>query len=154
MCPRMTMEDGRVSALEFGSGSRPLPKDDVIVLAVPPHIARMLVPGLQTPTTYRAIVNAHYRIEVPHSVPRILGLVNATADWIFAFEDRITVTVSAADHLVKEQRETLARNLWAEVAAATGLGEDLPPWQIVRERRATFAATPAENAKRPPTRTA
>ena len=26
---------------------------------------------------------------------------------------------------------------------------DLPPWQIVRERRATFAATPAENAKRP-----
>ena len=25
----------------------------------------------------------------------------------------------------------------------------LPPWQIVRERRATFAATPEEDAKRP-----
>jgi uncharacterized protein with NAD-binding domain and iron-sulfur cluster len=25
----------------------------------------------------------------------------------------------------------------------------LPPWQIVKERRATFAATPAQNAKRP-----
>jgi uncharacterized protein with NAD-binding domain and iron-sulfur cluster len=25
----------------------------------------------------------------------------------------------------------------------------LPPWQIVRERRATFSATPEENAKRP-----
>jgi uncharacterized protein with NAD-binding domain and iron-sulfur cluster len=30
----------------------------------------------------------------------------------------------------------------------------MPPWQIVRERRATFAATPQENAKRPDTATA
>jgi len=28
------------------------------------------------------------------------------------------------------------------------------PWQIVRERRATFAATPAENARRPGSKTA
>ena len=31
----------------------------------------------------------------------------------------------------------------------TGLPAALPPWQIVRERRATFAATPAQDAKRP-----
>ena len=30
----------------------------------------------------------------------------------------------------------------------------MPPWQIVRERRATFAATPAEDAKRPGAKTA
>jgi uncharacterized protein with NAD-binding domain and iron-sulfur cluster len=30
----------------------------------------------------------------------------------------------------------------------------LPPWQIVRERRATFAATPGENGKRPAAATA
>ena len=29
------------------------------------------------------------------------------------------------------------------------LPPSLPPWQIVRERRATFAATPEQNAKRP-----
>ena len=40
------------------------------------------------------------------------------------------------------------------LAAVTGLPKALPPWQIVRERRATFAATPGENAKRPPARTA
>ena len=34
-------------------------------------------------------------------------------------------------------------------AAVTGLPAELPPWQIVRERRATFAATPAQDAKRP-----
>jgi uncharacterized protein with NAD-binding domain and iron-sulfur cluster len=30
----------------------------------------------------------------------------------------------------------------------------MPPWQIVRERRATFAATPSQNARRPGPRTA
>ena len=38
-----------------------------------------------------------------------------------------------------------------EVAQVTGIGdkETLPPWQIVRERRATFAAVPQEERKRP-----
>jgi uncharacterized protein with NAD-binding domain and iron-sulfur cluster len=55
-------------------------------------------------------------------------------------------------------REALAAQIWAEVAAATGLdcrsaasglASDLPPWQIVKEKRATFAATPAQDARRP-----
>jgi uncharacterized protein with NAD-binding domain and iron-sulfur cluster len=46
-------------------------------------------------------------------------------------------------------RADLAEQIWREVAAVTGLSGELPPWQIVRERRATFAATPEENAKRP-----
>jgi len=40
------------------------------------------------------------------------------------------------------------------VAALTGLGPELPAWQIVKERRATFAALPAEEAKRPGPETA
>jgi uncharacterized protein with NAD-binding domain and iron-sulfur cluster len=43
----------------------------------------------------------------------------------------------------------LAKTIWSEVAAATGLPDALPRWQIVRERRATFAATPAQDARRP-----
>ena len=33
------------------------------------------------------------------------------------------------------------------------LAPDLPRWQIVRERRATFSATPEQAAKRPEART-
>jgi uncharacterized protein with NAD-binding domain and iron-sulfur cluster len=66
----------------------------------------------------------------------------------------LSVTISAADRLLDVPRETLARNLWEEVAAVAGLSTALPPWQIVRERRATFAATPGENAKRPDAKTA
>jgi len=50
-------------------------------------------------------------------------------------------------------REELAQAIWNDVCKAGGVSGDvpppLPPWQIVRERRATFAATPAQNALRP-----
>ena len=59
------------------------------------------------------------------------------------------MTVSSGDRLIDTPRESLARTIWDEVKAATGLSGELPPWQIVRERRATFAATPAQDARRP-----
>jgi uncharacterized protein with NAD-binding domain and iron-sulfur cluster len=61
----------------------------------------------------------------------------------------VSVTISAGDRLVDGARDVLAKAIWSEVAAATGLPAELPPWQIVRERRATFAATPAQDKKRP-----
>jgi uncharacterized protein with NAD-binding domain and iron-sulfur cluster len=51
--------------------------------------------------------------------------------------------------LVEIERDTLAANLWQDVMTVYGLTCDLPPWQIVKEKRATFAATPEQNAKRP-----
>ena len=50
-------------------------------------------------------------------------------------------------------RETLAQLIWQDVAQITGIGGTPPPWQIVRERRATFAAVPEEDGKRPPAKT-
>ena len=108
-----------------------------------------LLPGLKTPSKFRAIVNAHFRIEPPPGQPLILGVLNATTEWLFAFPGRLSVTVSAGDRLIDTPRESLARTIWDEVKAATGLSAELPPWQIVRERRATFAATPAQDARRP-----
>ena len=50
----------------------------------------------------------------------------------------------------RQPREELARDdLGRGRGQSPALTHDLPPWQIVRERRATFAATPAENAQRP-----
>src|SRR5262249_52588448 len=66
-----------------------------------------------------------------------------------AFPGRLSVTISAGDRLLNTAREELAQTLWNEVAAVAGLNAPLPPWQIVRERRATFAATPEQDARRP-----
>jgi hypothetical protein len=125
-----------------------------VILAVPPLVAADLVPGLETPSQFRAIVNAHFRLDPPARLAPIIGVVNGTIEWLFAFPDRLSVTISAADRLLDVPREALARQIWEEVAMVAGLPKALPPWQIVRERRATFAATPGENAKRPAAQTA
>jgi uncharacterized protein with NAD-binding domain and iron-sulfur cluster len=66
----------------------------------------------------------------------------------------LSVTISAGDRLIDTPREELAKTIWAEVASVTGSPPELPPWQIVRERRATFAATPEQDLKRPSAETA
>ena len=145
--------DGKVAMLDFGDDKLAIENDDVI-LAVPPVVAADLVPALKTPAEFRAIVNAHFRVEPPAGLAPIIGVVNGTVEWLFAFPDRLSVTISAADRLLDVPRETLAQKIWHEVATLTALPKALPPWQIVRERRATFAATPGENANRPATATA
>jgi hydroxysqualene dehydroxylase len=141
----------RVAALDFGSETIALAPGDSVVLAVPPWVAATLLPDLKTPTEFRAIVNAHYRVAPPPGFAPITGVVNGTVEWIFAFHDRLSITISGADRLLDVPREILAVNLWQEVSVITGLANTLPPWQIIRERRATFAALPSEDAKRPGT---
>ena len=54
----------RVSALAFADGLVPVGRDEAVVLAVPPWVATELVPGLEAPDDFRAIL-----IEAPE-VPR------------------------------------------------------------------------------------
>jgi len=83
----------------------------------------------------------------------MLGVIGGTAEWIFTFPDRISVTVSGADAIVDEDREVLATRIWSDVAKALGLSAPMPIWQIVKEKRATFAATPTQDGKRPAAKT-
>jgi squalene-associated FAD-dependent desaturase len=142
-------EAERVTALDFGDVSTPLQPGDAVVLAVPPVVAASLVPDLTVPAEFRAIVNAHFRLTPPAGLAPMTGIVNGTAEWLFAFPDRLSVTISGADRLLDTPREELAALIWREVAEVAGIAGPLPPWQIVRERRATFAALPREDAKRP-----
>src|SRR5581483_8124560 len=147
-------EADRATQLVFAGESTTLAADDVVILAVPAYAAAGFLPELRVPTAYRGIFNVHYRIDVPGAKPRMIGLINATSEWVFTFPGRVAVTISDGGRLFEEPRADVAARLWREVAAALDLAaEPLPPWQIVRERRATFAATPEENAKRPSART-
>jgi squalene-associated FAD-dependent desaturase len=144
---------GQVDALDFGEETVKLSLGDAVILAVPPMVASVVVPRLETPTAFRAIVNAHFRVAAPN-IPPMIGVLNATTEWLFAYPGRLSTTTSDADRLLGVSREELAATIWREVAAVAGLPDELPPWQIVRERRATFAATPEQNARRPGPKTA
>jgi squalene-associated FAD-dependent desaturase len=140
-------------ALDTAESSLPVAPGDVVVLAVPPWSATDLIAGLTVPNAFRAIVNAHFKIAGPSGAPPMLGVIGGTAEWIFPFKDRISVTISGADAIVDQDREDLAIRIWADVSKALGLKVPMPAWQVVKEKRATFAATPEQDARRPAART-
>ncbi|KQU23046.1 hypothetical protein ASG63_22040 [Methylobacterium sp. Leaf94] len=154
---RLAYEGGHVAGLVFGDGSMPLRLRDQVILALPPQATAEAVPGLKVPADHRGITNVHFGASAPADLPRLTGVVNGLSDWIFAYPDRISVTVSGTD-LDGMSRQELAHRTWTEVSYVTGrymtgLSDKPPPWQVVREKRATFAATPEAARLRPPTRT-
>jgi squalene-associated FAD-dependent desaturase len=139
----------RVESLDFGERVEHLGPDDAVILAVPPWIAAGLVPDVATPSEFRAIVNAHFAMAPPTGIAPMIGVVNATVEWIFTFPDRLSVTISGADRLLDAPRDELAQTIWQEVATVAGISAAMPRWQLIKERRATFAALPGEERKRP-----
>jgi squalene-associated FAD-dependent desaturase len=146
----ISFKGARAAALDFDSGETALAPGESIVLAVTAPVASRLLPEISAPDEYRAIVNAHFRIRAPSTSPFFVGLIGGTAEWVFRKREVLAVTVSAADRLLDTPVEKLAETLWRDVAAAYELASGpVPPVQIVKERRATFAATPAQLTRRP-----
>ena len=155
----LVLEGGRASALRTPAGQVPLGPDDAIVLAVPCTGAAALLPGLVVPDAFESILNLHYRAEAspPGAVGEagLVGLVGGFSEWVFVKPGVLSVTVSAANRYQDETPDTLAARAWPEVCRAVGLPpQPMPPHRVVREKRATFAATPAQDARRPGPRTA
>jgi len=143
-----------IGELKFGTDNVALAPGDAVVMAVPPRAAALLVPGLKTPTKFRAILNAHFRFDPPKDMPPLIGVIGGLVEWLFAFPQRLSITISNGDRLMDMPREELAQAIWRDVCKAAGVEGELPAWQIVRERRATFESTPEQNALRPGASTA
>jgi squalene-associated FAD-dependent desaturase len=151
-------EGGRVADLVFDDHAVALRPQDSVILAVPAAIAARLVPGLVVPDDYAPIVNAHFRCSLLPAgqtvAPLFACIVGGTAEWVFRKRDIVSVTVSAADRIVARPADELRDMLWRDVTRAFGLpAAPAPPARIVKERRATFRATPAQLARRPATAT-
>ena len=153
----ITHEGSAARGLDFGSGEVALEDGDSVVLALPPPAAADLVPDLTVPEQSHAIVNAHFRLPGPAGLPAelpFLGLIGGTAQWLFVRGEVASITISAADDRVDEEADVIARQTWRDVAAALARDPDpLPPYRVVKEKRATFAQTPAQVKLRPGTRT-
>ncbi len=154
---RISYTSRRVNGLDFGSKRIRLRDGEAVVLAVPPPAAAELVPALTVPDDTHAIVNVHFRLTSPAGLPPklpLLGLIGGTAQWLFVRGDVASITVSAADALASEPAESIARKTWNDVAAELDQERDeLPPYRIVKEKRATFAQTPNQVKRRPQTGT-
>lgn len=153
---RIDFDGPRASGLHFASGETlPLGASDAVVLAVPPQGAGALVPDVPVPKASRAIVNGHFLLPKPADRPALLGLVGGLCHWLFLRGDVASVTISAADPLADKDAGALAEAMWAEIVPALALesATPLPAHRIVKEKRATFAQTPEEVARRPQAQT-
>ncbi len=164
---------GRVGALMLPEGRRNLEPGDSVVLAVPAQsvrdVAAIVLPELLVPDEFESILNLHYRADVLDRVigdlrrARFAGVVGGVTEWVFVKPGILSVTVSAANHLSERAPAELAETIWREVRAVVRpylkhadravLPEAVPPHRLVREKRATFAATPAQEKLRPESRT-
>jgi squalene-associated FAD-dependent desaturase len=126
---------------------------DAIILAVPAPVATALVPGLDAPDRFQAILNVHYRIDADPGPAGFFGIVGGTAEWIFVKPGVVSVTISAANGAVDTPPDALAQQVWTDVRAALQLDHPIPTYRVIKEKRATFAATPAQEARRPGNRT-
>lgn len=149
----LTVADNRVVALEVGGEQIALRRDDAVVLAVSPDNAKALLPDVTAPDQYRPILNIHFKLPeelTGRAKEPFLGLLGGLSQWVFFRGDVASVTVSAASGSVNDPPDTLAATSWREVARALAAeGTPLPPYRIIKEKRATFAQTPAQIAKRP-----
>ena len=126
---------------------------DALILAAPWTIAASLVPGVPAPSGASSTLTLHFASAPPPRAPAVVGALNGRFDWLFAYRDRLSVTIMDAEARLETRRETLASECWRGVAALTGLSDTLPAWRVVPSRRARCLATPQETARRPPCRT-
>ena len=147
---RLGFGHDRVTALDDTA----LGEDEAVVVATPAPNAAALVPGLTVPDRFETIVNVHYRAEVDGGEAGFVGLVGGLGEWAFAKPGVASITISAANRLAGTSNEAIAQQCWAEIATVFGLHEPQPPCRVLREKRATFAATPEQDRRRPAARTA
>jgi squalene-associated FAD-dependent desaturase len=145
--------DRYVKTLHFHDLAVALDPGDQVILAVPPSQAKELVPTIDVPHESHAIVNAHFKLPMPARLPgrsMLMGLVGGAAQWLFLRDQMASLTVSAADKLAEQPSDVIAEILWSETARALGHPDEaMPPYRIIKEKRATFSQTPDAIAKRP-----
>jgi squalene-associated FAD-dependent desaturase len=146
----VSVHNRRIVELDFNGAILAPDPQDWIVLALPAWVTRELMPEISVPDDFRSIVSAHFRVEVPHNPAGLIGIVGGLAEWVFARNGVASVTISAAERYDEHAVRDLTAHIWQNLAAIYDLDPvKVPPSKIFKEKFATFAATPAQNKKRP-----
>lgn len=150
---RLESKDGRITALHGQKEQVTVKAQDRVILSTPASVAKELLGDTLPALTYEGILNAHFQwpqAGMFRETMPFLGVINGTVQWIFFHEGRISTTTSAANAWMDKDEKTLAETLWHDVCRALYIDQPrVPPCRIIKEKRATFTATP-ENVQRRP----
>lgn len=159
----------RVTAFALGAERIVVGPEDYVIFAAPGSVAGGVLSAhlssFQVPDAFESIINVHFRLPfVPDIRGRVaeagfVGVVGGITEWVFVKGDVLSVTVSAANRYAARDNEELKAMIWNEVrrvigpVTVGGLPEAMPTARLVWEKRATFAATPAQDRRRPDAKT-
>lgn len=147
--PALDWLQARGAEIRLGSRITAIDPDQKTILAVPPWVAAELVPGLVVPDAFEAICNLHFKCRIDPGEAKFWGVIGGTAEWVFAKGEILSVTISAANAYNETGNAELAALVWGDLVQGFALPREIPEYRVVREKRATFAATPAQLARRP-----
>ena len=144
---RVEIKGERITKLFFSKDSVIIKKHDYVVLAIPPNNLPKLLKGIKVPKNNNAIINIHFRLKKSNQLPKkthLLGAIGGKSHWLFFRNDVVSVTISAANNLINENSDIIANEVWGEVLKALDLPIDskIPPYKVIKEKRATFSQTP------------
>jgi len=143
-------DDDTIRALNFNGHVIDIQPNDWVIFALPAWVMREIIPTLSTPTDFRSIINAHYRVAVPNNHAGFTGIIAGLAEWAFVRDDVVSVTISCAERYNHYAVRDMAPLIWQDLAKLYDLDpKKVPPHRIFKEKYATFAATPEQDALRP-----
>jgi squalene-associated FAD-dependent desaturase len=167
---RVDVAEGSATGVTLQDGS--FVGASAVILALPPAEARAVLPeplasqgflASIAATSFSPIVSVHlwFRHEVMSR--DVVGLIGRTVQWVFNRRrlagggpegGHISATISAAHEIVGKTQDEIVGIVMHDLRSA--FGQEMPdPWHtlVIREKKATFSATPAVESLRPDQRT-
>ena len=144
----------RITKLIFKGFDINLEDGDVVVSALPwgqtHEIFSSISSSIPMPPKFNPIINVHFKTRTSVEKPEMTGLLGGVSHWLFRRKNVASVTISAAEETIGIQGDEIARQVWKNISRLAG-GGIMPEYRVIKEKLATFAATPDSNTLRPST---
>ena len=145
-------ENEVATKLKFTDKNIELSANDRIILATPPQITAKFLPNTTIPNAFNPIVNVHFVLDHDRT-GEIEGLVNSSVEWAFFKDGIISTTSSDAGKLADLTNQEIADIVWGDLQKIMDLPDEIPPYRVIKEKRATISCTPENLKLRPTTNT-
>ncbi len=145
------LNGSRLTKLVFKDFEINLEDTDVVISALPWGRANEIFSSiLATPAQpkFNPIINVHFKTHASVDTPEMTGLLGGVSHWLFRRKNVASVTISAANEMAGSQSDEIASRVWGDISHLVG-GGAMPGYRVIKEKLATFAATPDVNAMRP-----
>lgn len=167
----LVIEDGKATGIVTSDGQIIL--GDAVLIATPPKATSRLLPTttdwhqaqqqLQQ-YSFSPIVSLYLWTDVAIMDEPLCALLGTTTQWVFnkrialsnaTHAGLVALTISAGAELVHKDTESIARHCFAELQQVFPKAKTatLVEWKVIKEKSATFLATPQMESQRVHTRT-